>query len=540
MKKLAMLTAMTILVTFSLLPGAGTYSAGELREASYRVDLSRPGSGEITVTVSFGSAPSPFELEMPEEYGDGLAVALPSHVMNERALDPSGRELPLRREGNRWMIDHAGAFTFSYTVRLSDYHAGTPYLEDLARETGNWPYFPRMDGEAAYLPGFAVFVRPRDANGLRPTLELLLPEGWRAAVPWEDQPESMEELLENPVYAGDITLVERESLLVALPSGAPASGLEGLEEYADRASSLLERAEESLWGLGLPPGRRLLIVMAFGGGAGGEENGGVPVSALSGEVPFSGAITLPLSRDANPLSDAVLEATAHGVTSLLLSHRLLVEEEAEWLREGSAWYLQYLLPYDAGIWGAALFWDRFDRRYESYLVARSEESGSLTLAEAAASARDSASAAALLDSGGAVACAALDAALRSRGQPYALDLPALLRNLREMGNASGPLTNERIRSALESLTGSEWSSFFREYITGSAPIPASAFSSLIVTGPSSPPNGQAAPEGNTSASGWVLLAAAIILVFLIPFLLEPYTMRPRKPGFLERELSKDE
>ncbi|NPV59098.1 MAG: hypothetical protein HPY75_05480 [Actinobacteria bacterium] len=508
---------------------------------SYRLEISAPESEEISIALSLDSPSSPLELELPGEHGGESTAGLTSYITDEKAYDASGNEVAVRREGDTWYVDHAGPLTFSYALHLGDDDAGASSPDSPSGEKSDWAYLPHLDGETAYLPGFAVFVRPRDASGLQPTLELILPEGWRAVTPWEDQPESMEDLLENPVYAGDITLIERESLLVASPSGAPASGVEGLEEYADRASSLLGRAEASLWGLGLPAGRRLLIVMAFGGGTGGEEeDGAIPVSALSGGAPFSGAITLTPSRDANPLSEATLEATAHGVASLLLSRGLLVEEEAEWLRAGGASYLRYLLPYDAGIWGAALFWDRFDRRYEAYLAARSEENGNLTLAGAAASARDSASAAALLESGGAVACAALDAGLRSFSQPYALDFAALLRNLREMGSASEPLTNDRIRSALESLTGRDWSSFFREYIAGSAPIPASAFSALNVTSPSSQPNDQATPEGNTSVSGWVLLAVAIFLVFLIPFLLEPYTMRPRKPGFLERELSKEE
>ncbi|MBC7246367.1 MAG: hypothetical protein H5T73_01130 [Actinobacteria bacterium] len=37
-----------------------------------------------------------------------------------------------------------------------------------------------------------------------------------------------------------------------------------------------------------------------------------------------------------------------------------------------------------------------------------------------------------------------------------------------------------------------------------------------------------------------LLAVAVVLVLLIPFLMEPYTMRSRKPGFLEKKLREED
>jgi hypothetical protein len=254
-------------------------------------------------------------------------------------------------------------------------------------------------------------------------------------------------------------------------------------------------------------------------------------------APFAASITLPLAHDANPLSDDTLEDTARGVASLLLYHGLYLNEEAAWLREGSAWYLQDLLPYEAGIWGASAFWDRFNLHYEAYRAARSR--GGPSLAGSAASAYESADAAVLLSCGGAAACASFDAGLRTL-QPYAVDLPTLLRNLKDMASPGKPLDNEGIRSALESLTGRDWSVFFREHVSGVSLIPASSFSSLKIAGPGNRANEQQTPEGSTSTSGWILLAAAVVLVFLIPFVLEPYTMRPRKPGFLERELSKDD
>ncbi len=530
-----MSAAMAMLVAIFLLPRPVAYSAAR-GEIAYRVDLTSTGAGEIEVSLSLDPESAPLVLELPDEYGNGLATGLSSHVSGEKAYDASGGELMARREGNEWYIEHEGPLTFTYNLRLGGYGAGTPYLESLAQQTGGWPYFPYLDEDAAYLPGFAVFVRPRGGEDLRPSLELEMPEGWRAVAPWGERPERLADLLENPVYAGDIALVERDSLLVAAPAGAPATAEAGLDEYADRAVSLLGKAEGSLWGTGLPAGQRLLIIMTLRGEEPAEEGNGFS-GALYLVMPFSSSITLPMPRDANPLSDNAIEATARGMSSLLLSRGLYLDEEAAWLREGSAWYLQDLLPYDAGLWGASLFWDRFNLLYDAYRAGRADSD--LTLASSAKAALGSAQAATLLCHGGATACASIDAGLRSL-QPYAIDLPSFLRDLRELSRPEKPLGNEEIRTALENLTGRDWSSFFRQHVTGSALIPASSFSSLNITGAGSQAPEQQPPEGNTSVSGWILLVVAVVLVFLIPFVLEPYTMRPRKPGFLERELSKDE
>lgn len=526
---------MAMLVAIFLLPCPVARSAAR-GEISYRVDLTSAGAGEIEVSLSLDPESAPLVLELPDEYGNGLATGLSSHVFGEKAYDSSGGELAARREGNEWYIEHEGPLTFTYNLRLDGYSAGTPYLESLARGIGSWPYFPYVDEDAAYLPGFAVFVRPREEKDLRISLELELPEGWRAATPREEWPERLEDLLENPIYAGDIALAERDSLLVAAPAGGPAAGAAGLEEYADRVASLLGKAEGSLWGSGIPPGHRLLIIMTFRGEATTEER----VSsrgALYPAAPFSAAITLPTPYDANPLSDNITEATARGISSLLLSRGLYLDEEAAWLREGSAWYLQDLLPYEAGIWGATLFWDRFKLLYDAYRAARTDSG--LTLADSGAAASGSAQASTLLCHGGATACASIDAVLRSL-QPYAIDILSFLRDLRELSKPGKPLGNEEIRAALENLTGRDWSLFFRQHVTGATLIPASSFSSLNIAGAGSQAPEQQPPEGNTSVPGWILLAVAVVLVFLIPFVLEPYTMRPRKPGFLERELSKNE
>ncbi len=533
MEKFALILLLVLLLASLIAPGTGV-PAGVTGNIGYRLDLTAPGSGEITVAVKVEGVTQSLVLELPDSYGDGLASGLSSHILGERAVDGSGRELPVNRDGDTWTINGAGTndiVTFSYTVKVSGYQAGTPYLDGIAGAGTPWPYFPLLEEDLAYLPGYAVLVRPKELQGMTPTLELDLPAQWQQALPWTERPSGFDELLDNPLYAGEISLLEQGPLLVALPAAAAAASGGGLVEYAGKAQQLLEESESLLGGLGLPEGQRLLLALLFRGGGDSPGDPYYPSSS------FSRSVVIPAGAGNDPLSDSTIEATARGMASLLLSRQLEVGGDALWLKEGSAWYLQDLVPYEAGMWGASLFWDRFNAGYDTYRGARSTFGGSM--AEAGVLANGCEDAAMILTCGGASACASFDSELRSM-QPYALDLPAFLRNLSEMSSAEDPLSNDDVLAILVNLTGRDWSAFFRDYIKGGKEIPASSFSSLNIaeSGGSNTPADM--PDTEASTSDWIFLVIAVLVVLAIPFVLEPYTMRPRKPGFLEKELAKDD
>jgi hypothetical protein len=473
----------------------------------------------------------PLVLELPDSYGGGLAAGLSSHILDERAVDASGNDIPLRREGDTWYVDHTGRMTFTYKVKVSDYEAGTRYLDSLTGSGGPWPYFPLLESGLAYLPGYAVFVSPSLPGGVRPSLELVLPSEWRQALPWPEQPAGMEELLENPIVAGDISVYEQGPLIVALPSTASAASGGALPEYSDKAQVLLERSEALLGGLEIPEGHRLLLTLLFLG------EGDTLKTLYYPSQPFSASVVVAAPSGNDPLSDSTIEATARGMASLLLAGNLFVEPDANWLKEGSAWYLQDFIPYDAGLWGASLFWDLFNRNYDIYLDARGRYEGSL--AQAGTEAYESEDASIILTCGGAAACAAIDSELRLT-QPYTSDLTGLLRDLYITGSADDAVGNEEIRLVLQTKTGRDWSAFFRDYIEGLQPVPASSFSSLKVVEPQDSSLPEQNEEVSTSTSGWILLIIAVVLVFIIPFVLEPYTMKPRKPGFLKRKMEEED
>ncbi|MBC7246366.1 MAG: hypothetical protein H5T73_01125 [Actinobacteria bacterium] len=526
----ALLAALALAAAAPPVPGRAAQAPSLL----FRVDLSEGAVDSLSVTLELEGESGVAVLRMEDSYGEGLAADLSSHVCEERATDASGRELPIRREGNTWYMEHDGKASFSYRVRLSGYEAGTTYISSLAASGARWPYFPFLEGDLAYLPGYAVFVRPDLPPQTPVDLEVLLPEGWTTAVPRREGPHELGELLSDPLLAGEITVLEREGLVLALPSASsPAAGT--LEEFADKVASALDR---------------LRSVLASGGEASGEasRDGVVLVALLRGEgdrvedvfflpEPFSHTAVLAAPAGVDILSDACLEASVREAASLLLRRSLLLQPEARWLLEGAAWYLQGLLPYRAGTWGGALFWDRFSRRYQLYREAA--ERKPVSLAQAGFEANADGDAAAVLICGGAAACAALDAELHAL-QPQELDLVSFLARLAEMGGEEGGLGNADIRSLLETLSGRDWSSFFRGHIEGTRVIPASAFSSLRVAAEETPSLPTRGSGESTSVPEWILLAVAVALVLLIPFLMEPYTMRPRKPGFLEKKLREED
>ena len=528
-KKLLFAAALAALLLFSMPAGARKVSAQEV-QIEYRVDLGQREAGLVGVTMELESTSDSLVLEVLDSYGDGLAVDLASHISQEEARDSSRNALAVRRDDNTWYIEGTGAITFSYQVDTSGYKAGTEYLDSLAASGTPWPYFPLLDEEMAYLPGYAVFVYPRGGEGSVPEVQMGLPQGWVEALPWTENPGSVEDLLRNPIYAGDLTLQEQDSLLVAVPSSSAVGSGVGLEEYAEKARLLLGETESLLGGLGLQEDQRLLIAALLIGE--GEEM----TEMYYPSTPFSFTVALSAPSQFNLLSDSSIEATSRGMASIPLYKEIPVVKEALWLTQGSSWYLQSIIPFRAGIWGARATWDRFYRLYDVYREARGRYSGSI--AQSGSDASQSADASAILCCGGASASAVIDSELQEQ-QIANRDLASFLSDLASLG-PDAPLNNDDIQEYLEGLTGTDWDPFFRDYIKGVEEIPASSFSSLIIVTPEESTQGTAeTPEGETSTSGWILLGLAVAVVFLIPFILEPYTLSPRKPEFREKMMKDD-
>lgn len=518
----------TVVLVLAALTLSGWTAAADTHTpaVTYRLDLRGAGSGTVTVSMELVSSSNPLFLRMEEEFGGGLAADLPSHLRNLRAFSKDGEELPVSREGDAWSVAGEGTLAIAYEVDLTGYRAGTPYLESLAADSPAWPYFPFLGEDLAYLPGYAVFLRPEPIAGDEASLLVELPEGWRAVLPGDNGRGSLEAMLQNPLLAGRLVVEERGSFVMALPeSSSPPQGTR--EEFSSRLDAVLTRASD-LGGSGGGAGARPLNVFLLLQGEGDRlEDAYYPLES------YADTVVVSAPENVNLLSEACLEAVTRSVTALYLSRYLRVEPESLWLLEGAAWYLQDLLPYEAGIWGGSLFWDRFSIRYEGYRRAR--EAFALSISEAGGPEVRAGEAAGLLACGGAAACAAVDAGLRARGN-LAGDLVAFLRDSESLCEEGRSLDNETLRRLLEMKSGVSWSAFFADHVQGRLEIPPSLFSSLKVAPVEPAPAPEGPPSKPASLSDWILLAVAVAVVLIIPFVLEPYTMRPRKPGFLEKKL----
>lgn len=519
--------AVVLAVVAVLFPRGWTAAAEAGHPAvTYRLDLTGLKGDVAAVTMELESPSSPLLLRMEEGFGGGLVVDLPSHLRNLRAFSKGGGEIPVSREGDAWSVAGEGPLTIAYEVDLSGYRSGTPYLESLSADPPAWPYFPLLREDLAYIPGYAVFLRPEPLTEGEVSLEVDLPEGWQAVIPGENGGGSLDDLLKNPVLAGRLVVEDRGSFVMAMPeSSSPPQGTR--EEFSSRLHTLLSRAA-ALSGSGEGAETEKLRVFLLLHGEGDRlEDAFYPLES------YKDTVVVSVPEGVNLLSEACLEAVTRGVVALYLSRSLRLDPESRWLLEGAAWYLQDLLPYETGIWGGSLFWDRFSARYDNYR--RSRDAVPLSIAEAGESEARSTEAAALLACGGAAACAAVDAELRAGGE-FAGDLVAFLRELGNLEGDERPLNNEDLRQLLEMRSGRSWSAFFADHIQGRLEMSPSLFSALKVAPgePSFLP--EEAPSRPASISDWVLLAVAVAVVLLIPFVLEPYTMRPRKPGFLEKKL----
>lgn len=518
--------AAALALALLLLAGSPGVAGATPVAATYRLDLRRVSEGVVEVSVHLEAASSGLRLRLDDAFGGDLAVDLPSHLRGLRAFSEEGTEIPVSREGDGWSIAGGGTTSLSYEVDLSGYRAGTPYLESLSADLPAWPYFPLLREDLAYLPGYALFLRPDPLPEGVVELEVKLPEGWQAVLPGEGSGIQLDELVGNPLLAGKLVVEERGSFTLAMPeSGAPPPATR--EEFSKRLDAVLSRAA-SLPGSRKGGGEETLRVFLLRHGEGDRlKDAYYPLAS------FADTVVVPMPLGMNLLSESSLEAVTRGVVALYLSRSLRLEPESRWLLEGAAWYLQDLLFYETGIWGGSLLWDRFSVRYDGYRRAR--EALSLSLSEAGDPGVLGTEAASLLACGGATACAAVDAGLRARGE-FAGDLVAWLRDLGDLSSEGRTLTNEDLRRLLETRSATSWSSFFADYVQGRQEIPPSLISALRVAPETPGLQPEEPPSKPASVSDWVLLAIAVAVVLAIPFVLEPYTMRPRKPGFLEKKL----
>ncbi len=458
-------------------------------------------------------------LRLPRAYGKGLMAEPFRQLRDFRASDEQGKELPLTILENGVSFSSPGRSVLEYSADLSGYQAGSEHLRSLA-PVNLQTYFP-LAGDFLYLPGYAIFLAPEDPN-IPCRVELDLPTGWTWTGTATEGELISGDLWVDPLLAGELTLMEREDLVLAYPSRV--TNHLGLEEVTRNALSMRAELETRLPGGGTPEKTYLFFlplkerVAAYG-----------PVVS----EPFSRTLALPLPEETSPLSDDALGELARQMTAALIKRHLNLSGDALWFGEGLAWYLRDMLPHRVGLWGSSLAWDRLLGQYREY----EQTAGQISPYRAGEAELPGERESTMLCHGGAVVCAAIDAELQG-SVPTGMDvlrLAGIISDMTAKREGAKPFSTQEIQEALTKVTGKNWKPFFDKYILGKAVLPASSFSSLKVA----PHDERLVQPVRTGAPGlgkWATLIFAVLLVFSLPFFLEPYALRPRKEGFLEKAL----
>ncbi len=531
MIKMGFRLALVLLLLTGLGMLAVPASAAPAAEVIYRVQVTSPDAPVIQVEADIPATPGlPLHLATLQDYAGGRAVNLASHYVLTGAHDGAGQPLLLSGNPGDWTVSAPsdGQVTVSYTVNLAEYQAQSDFSGAVA-SGALWPYFPVLNRDYLYLPGYCVFLYPdslRAAGTARVYLQL--PAGWNGTAPLSSSDGAFiggwQELTANIWLGGEGDLALKQGgvagteVTLALGPGAGPTNVKSLDEAYGKLAAIAEQAAGLLNQQG--GSGKFLLFLGFG-------NDGQPGLPPYEEVAsFGSSATIGLPADANILSLDSTVFIANAVFRFQENLTLGDQPVPQWFLDGTAGYYQLALPYATGSISSNEFWDRFNLIYTDYQV--NPESESLTLDTAAARLPDVA-AARLIEQKGPVVVASMDQRIRDvTDNRYSLN-DLMKRVSGTDGYNPGKLDQAGLQANLESLTSVSWKDFFERDVGGTEPIKASSFSNLkSLSGQSSNPAGQPVESGPVKSWSWVFVVLGALLIFAIPVLLEPYTLKPRK------------
>ncbi len=526
------------LVTFLLL-GLGMLAApaaaANTPEISYWVQLApadASGAPLIQVQVDIPTQPgAPLHLSALQDYAGGRVESLASHYTLTEAHDGTGLALQISGTAGDWTVtapsdEHV---IVAYTVNLSGYQTDAAFAGAI---TGGapWPYFPSLSQGCLYLPGYSAFLYPdglRDAGTARVYLQL--PAGWNSVAPMPAADGafagSWQDLTGNVFLGGTGDLVLKQAsvagtaVTLALGPGAGPTNLKSLDEAYARLSSMTEQAAKFLNQQG--GSGTFLLLFAFGP----QGQGGV-MPPYEEVASLGASATISVPADSNILSNDATVLIGRAVFSFLENRALTGQPVPAWFRAGTAGYYQLSLPYTAGLITSNDFWDRLNLIYADYQA--NPLARSLTLDDSAARLPE-VDAERLLEEKGTVVVASMDQRIRDITNNRST-LDDLMKRLAGLdGYSPGTLDEAGLQANLESLTAVSWKDFFEQNVTGTAQVKSSSFSNLTALGRAgATPANQPVQSGPTKSWAWVFVGLAAVLIFAIPVLLEPYTVKPRK------------
>ncbi len=516
-----LIAALTAAAALAFFMGARPRAAGNCSDSIEFKVAYDPATGIIAVEARFrcetGSAAFGSALTQAER---PWAPPPAGYFRDVRATDESGSPLEVRAENGGWTVQ-SGSGILRYAVDPTSLRAVSS-SGDAGGARYNPFLYPATSDDYAFIPASSILLLPRTGKDAledcRMTLRFEPPEDWEVIEPHGgDEIGGKEALSEVLIAAERPVKTERAggiALIVAQPPGADPANLAAADEFAARLSSYLDAAAAS-WNRSAPRGGRLTLFL----GPLEDASPGDALAAAPGPPGMlSPCVLIPVRGRENILSrDFLLRSLISSLRAVLGSMELA--PDALWFREGAAAYSGLRIAGSLGLMSEEETYDRLAALYVAYLEALRESGESIA---SAGEAWTQEGAAGLLAAGGTAAAATLDARLSQRG----LSLDAFIDRLLG-GAAEDSLDSERLLRELGSFSGEDYGLFFRDHIFGTSALPASGFSALKVKSEEDAPAEPPLPSF-TEGHKWIYMVITAAVVFSVPFLLEPYTLRPRR------------
>lgn len=434
--------------------------------------------------------------------------------------DPGYEVKPLEGPANGWEIISRGdgAVAVEYRARFAP---GDPwYYGERGGVAGSAvPSRAITDRQLKVFSASDVLLAPQDASGDYfdggYSVEVDCAPGEAVLAPWSGEEGKYAvgttgELLSNFVAWGKMDVVELRARGPRITAGFSGLSSKQQQSFAEGLSRL---RDEVVKVLGARPDQEA-------------------VSALVVRVPDagpgrSGSLALRdsflLSTAESDIKGSAASAAARGWLGLWNGRSLAAKPGggAEWLERGLPWYYAYRVAGKVGLLDANDAYGDFSRVYSEYLTDPLALTVSLQDAESDPTAAD------LLATKGACVLASLAVRLRSQTAGGARDVEWFLGRMADRfdGMKGKRYTQVDVSELLENGTGKSWDRFFSGRVSGGQVLQASEWSSTDIFGEGGVV-GSAVPR-RTKGSGrsWILLAAAVLVIFSIPFVFSGYIKR---------------
>ncbi len=510
--KCLVMAAAAAALLLAMLPSVPVAAGSKV--VSYRVAYEQSGRS-FSVSVTFDAAGDSTSLNMTRNWGSGPDLALPYGYFLIKEASSSQGSVSLAETDEGWDVKGQGEINVIYQVdlnTLNEAYAAQSGINDPAIS----PFLPHTGSDFVFVPEYCLFLQPA-LDDAEYDISFTWPQGWEAAPSYGDGPVAAGAVGPGGIFAGQSSVIDVDGdlqLTVVQPGNADPANLAAQQEFGDKMAAQLNTAINA-WGQPEPFNDRFYVYL------GGVAPGGIDNDSVLSipYPPLQGCVFIPVGTGENILStDFLLRAGDESLRALLGTMSL--EPSALWFREGCVHYSNLRFAQRNQWINEDGVYDRLGTAYASYVDAL-ERSG-YSLAGAGEQALQE-PAAGLLYSGGTIAVTSIDVKLAEAGK----SLDDLIAGLLE-SPPSDDITNQYLQDQLKAYSGVSFDAFFKDYITGTETIPASSFSELKlgqntveveVENPVAPAPG--------FGSGWLMIVVAIGIVFALPFVLEPWSLKPR-------------